>query len=83
MTAAQFEQAAGIGLLGSQTGKAVDRLTALFAGHDFGDVALDGKDLRGVREIKIVRELGAAPDRAPLQTAMSFIGGGVLRGEEL
>lgn len=83
MAPAQFEQPLGSGLVGFKTGDAIDRFGAEFLTDYFGDIAPDGKDLCGMREVKITGQLGAAPDRAQFQTAMSFIDGGVLRGEKI
>ena len=83
MIPAQRDQAGRAGLLGSETGQAIDGFAAAFAGDDFGDVALDAENLGRIREGEIVGQFGAGPDLADFQPAVAFIGGGVLRGETL
>lgn len=77
------QQAGRVRFLWTPTGNPVDRLGAEFCGDDLGDIALDTEDLSGVREIEVIVQLGAGPDVADFQTAMRFIGRGVLRGETL
>lgn len=64
MAAAQIEQTLGSGLLGAQTGDAINGFGAEFLADHFRDVALDGKDLQGMREVEITGQLGAGPDGA-------------------
>jgi hypothetical protein len=82
VAAAQAEQAWGVGFLRCETGDAVDSFGTVFLGDDFGGVALDTKDLGGIRESKIARQFGTGPDVADLQSAVGFIDGGMVRGEK-
>ena len=66
MTAAEIEQTLRSRFLRCQTGQAVDRFAAVFAGNDFGGITPDGKDLCGIRKVEIASQFGAGPNRAQL-----------------
>ena len=69
--------------MGLETGDTLNSFRAEFLTDHFGGVPLDGKDLQGMRDIEITGQRRARPDAAHFRTAMSFIGGGVLRGERI
>ena len=83
MATTEFEQSLRRSLVRSKASQAVDGFSARLAGGDFGGVATDGKDLSSVREVEIIFELGATPNRTLFEPSMGFIEGVVLRGEEL
>lgn len=79
----QGEQAGRTGLVRHQAGQAIDGFAAEFPGDQFGDVALEAEHLGHIREGEVAGQFGAGPDLADFQSAVAFIGGGVLRGETL
>ena len=82
VVAAQSKHTFRICVFGFQTGDTINRFGTEFLGHDFCGLAMDSKDLGGVRKIQIIVEFSTGPDLADFQTAVSFIGCGVLRGEK-
>lgn len=82
MSATQLQQAGRVGPLGGEAGNAVDGFAALFIGKDPGGIALDTEDLADMGEVQITVECAAGPDVTDFQSAVGFIGGGVLRGEK-
>jgi len=83
MAPAQAEQASRSRSLGREAGNAIDGFAAGFLGDEFGGVALEAEDLGAMRKLEIASQFGAGPDLADFQPSMCFIGGGVLRGEEI
>ena len=82
MTAAEVEQAGGVGFAGDQAGDAVNGFAVRFGADQVGGVALDAEDLADVGEVQIIVEFGAGPDLADFQAAVGLIGGGVFWGEK-
>jgi len=82
LAAAQTEESGGVSFLRGQAGEAIDGFGAVFLGDDFGGYPLDAEDLGGIGKGEIIRQFGAGPDVADFQSAVGFIGGGVVRGEK-
>jgi hypothetical protein len=82
VAAAQTEQAGGVGFVGWETGDAVDGFGAVLLSDDLGGVALDGEDLGGIGKSEIASQFGTGPDVADFESSMSFIDGGMVRGEK-
>ena len=65
-----------------KAGEAIDSFGAIFLGNDFGGIPLDTEDLGGIGKGEITCQFGTGPDVADFQSAVSFIGGGMVRGEK-
>lgn len=80
MVSAQGEQALGICFFGFQAGETINGFGAEPLGDQIGGVAPDREDLSHMGKVQVIVQLGAGPDAADFQTAVTFIGRGVLRG---
>lgn len=65
-----------------ETGDPVDGFGGEFVAGEVRRFPADRTDLLGVRKIQVSFQFGACPDVADLEPSMSFINGGVLRGEK-
>jgi hypothetical protein len=83
LAATQTEQACGGGARGGQTAQAIHGFAPVFVGNEFGDLASEGENLRGVREVEVIAQGRAGPDGTDFHPAVPLIDGGVLRGEKL
>lgn len=82
VAAARIEQACRVGILGRETGDPVNGFGREFVAGEVRCFAANRADLLGVRKIQISLQFGAGPDVADFDPSMSFINGGVLRGEK-
>ena len=82
LAATQAEESGGVRSWWGQAGEAIDGFGACFLGDDFGSDPLDAEDLSGIGKGEVSRQFGAGPDVADFQSAVGFIGGGVVRGEK-
>ena len=81
MAAAQGQQACRGGAFGGEAAEALHGFPSVFLRNHRGDLAAEGEDLRGIREVQITAQFRAGPDGADFHAAMTFIESGVLRGE--
>ena len=77
----QFEQSLEIGSGRIKPGDPVSDLDAGFPAGNFGDIPLDGEDLSGIGEGRIIIQFRAGPDTAYFQSPMPLFSRCVLRGK--
>jgi hypothetical protein len=82
VAAAGIEQLWRVGVFGLETGDSVDGFGGEFVAGEVRGFTADRTDLLGIRKIQVSLQFGAGPDVADLEPSMSFINGGVLRGEK-
>ena len=82
VAAAGSKQPLGIGAFGVETGDPIDGFGAEFFADQVRRFAVNRANLLGVRKIQITVQFLAGPDGADLESAMTFIDCGVLRGEK-
>lgn len=72
---------AGWGFVRGQAGDPIDCFLTLFIFLELSELPADTEDLPDIREFKVMVQFASGPDLANFQTAMGFIDGLVLRGE--
>lgn len=77
-----FKESFGTGFLRGEAGNAADKFVAQGVACKIGHRAFDPHDLLVMGELNISFELGAAPDSAGFDPAMSFVHRFMLRGEK-
>ena len=82
VVAARIEKKRGIGAFGFETGDSVNGFGGEFVAGEVRRFTANRADLLGMRKIQVSLQIGAGPDVADLDASMSFINGGVLRGEK-
>jgi hypothetical protein len=77
-----MQELVGRGAPGASARDPADHLAAALAGGEFLGDSFDLEDLLAVREVQVVVELGAGPDPAGVDAAVTFVNRLVLRGEK-
>jgi hypothetical protein len=72
---------AGVARSGGEAAETLHGFPAVFLRNHLRDLAPDSEDLRGMGEVQVTVQFRAGPDGADFHAAMTFIEGGVLRGE--